>query len=213
MGEFVEAQESLEKGHALGSKQPCWRYPSETWVRNARRLVDLEAKLPSILKGEVTPKDLAEWLALADLCYQTGRYATSTRFWGEAFVETPALADDLAQGHRYNAACSASLAASGRGKDEPTPDDPAKVKLREQALGWLRADLAAWGKVLDGSNEPTRKQAVAGTLAHWKEDADLAGIRDEQALAKLPEGERKGFRALWADVETLLKKATGDGGR
>jgi serine/threonine protein kinase/tetratricopeptide (TPR) repeat protein len=209
MGKFAAALESLEKGHALGSKQPGWRYPSEGWVQNARRLVDLEAKLPALLKGEATPKDLAERLALADLCYQTGRYVTSARFWGEAFAETPALADDLSKGNRYNAACSASLAASGKGKDEPMPDDATKVKLRELALGWLRADLAAWGKILEAAKEPALKQAVVGTLAHWKEDTDLAGIRDEAGLAKLPEGEREGFRTLWADVEVLRKKAGG----
>jgi eukaryotic-like serine/threonine-protein kinase len=193
----------------LGSRQKGWRYPSEAWVRAARRLVDLEAKLPAILKGETTAKDPAERLALADLGYKTGRYAVSARFWGEAFAETPALADDLSKGNRYNAACSASLAASGQGKAEPLPDDPAKAKLREQALGWLRLDLAAWGKFLDGGNEPARKQAVAGTLAHWKEDSDLVGIRDEAVLAKLPEGEREAFRSLWADVEALRKKAGG----
>jgi serine/threonine protein kinase/Tfp pilus assembly protein PilF len=207
MGKFGEGLESLEKGHALGSRQPGWRYPSETWVRNARRLVDLEAKLPAILKGEVTPRDSAERLALVDVCYKTGRYATSARFWDEAFAETPALADDMVKQNRYSAACSASLAASGRGKDEPMPDDPAKTRLREQALGWLRLDLAAWGKVLDGGNEPARKQAVAQQLAHWKEDADLAGIRDEEPLAKLPEAEREAFRTLWADVDRLLAKA------
>jgi hypothetical protein len=47
------------------------------------------------------------------------------------------------------------------------------------------------------------------TLAHWKTDPDLAGIRDEEALAKLPEAERKEFRSLWADVEALRKKAEG----
>ena len=39
------------------------------------------------------------------------------------------------------------------------------------------------------------------------EDADLVGIRDEGGLAKLPEVEREGFRALWADVDRLLAKA------
>jgi serine/threonine protein kinase/Tfp pilus assembly protein PilF len=206
-GKYGEALESLEKGHALGSKLPAWQSPSEAWVRDARRLVDLERKLPAILKGEAKPRDSAERLALGDLCYKSGRYATSARFWNEAIAETPTLDDDMAKGHRYNAACSASLAASGRGKDEPMPDDAAKAKLREQALGWLRADLAAWGEVLDGTKEPARKQKVAGTIAHWKEDADLAGIRDEQALARLPEAEREAFRTLWADVDRLLAKA------
>ncbi len=208
MGKFGAALESLEKGHALGSRQPGWRYPSEAWVRDARRLVELEAKLPAILKGEATPRDPAERLALADLCYKTGRYATSARFWGEAFAETPTLADDLARGHRYNAACSASLAASGRGKDEPMPDAPAKARLREQARAWLLADLAAWGKVLDGGDAKARP-VIVQTLAHWKTDGDLAGIRDEAGLAMLPEGEREAFRALWADVDALRVKAGG----
>ena len=66
--------------------------------------------------------------------------------------------------------------------------------------------------MLDGGDEPARKK-VAPTLAHWKADADLAGIRDEAALAKLPEAEREAFRSLWADVEALRKKAEGVGGR
>jgi hypothetical protein len=63
--------------------------------------------------------------------------------------------------------------------------------------------------VLEGGDEPARKQVVIRTLAHWKADSDLAGIRDEAALAKLPEAEREAFRSLWADVEALRVKAGG----
>jgi hypothetical protein len=45
------------------------------------------------------------------------------------------------------------------------------------------------------------------TLQHWKAVPDLAGLRDETALAKLPEDEQRACRALWAEVEALLKKA------
>jgi hypothetical protein len=38
-------------------------------------------------------------------------------------------------------------------------------------------------------------------------DPDLAGVRDPQPLAKLPEPEQEACRKLWADVEGLLKKA------
>lgn len=170
-------------------------------------MVELEPKALAILKGEATPRDASERLALADFCYQTRRYATSARFWDEAFAERPATADDMEKQHRYSAACSASLAGSGSGKDEPMPDEAARIKLREKALGWLRADLAAWSKDLDRGHAPDRKQATAKTLAHWKEDSDLAGIRDEAALVKRPETEQRAFRALWADVEALRKKA------
>jgi eukaryotic-like serine/threonine-protein kinase len=206
-GLYQEALKNREKGHALGSSQPGWRFPSETWVRNARRLVELESKLPAILHGEVKPQDVGERLILATMCYNKGLQAASVRFWDEAFTEQPALLNELAKGHRYNAACAASLAGSGSGKDDPAPDEAARVKFREKALGWLRADLTAWSKVLDGGNEAARKQAVSQMLAHWKEDADLAGIRDEMALAKLPDSEREAFRALWADVDRLLAKA------
>jgi hypothetical protein len=44
-------------------------------------------------------------------------------------------------------------------------------------------------------------------LQHWKADTDLAGIRDESELNKLPEGEQTACRALWSEVEALLAKA------
>jgi hypothetical protein len=54
--------------------------------------------------------------------------------------------------------------------------------------------------------EPGNKKLVAKTLAHWKQETDLAGIRDEEALAKLSEPERREWQALWAEVEALLKR-------
>jgi hypothetical protein len=37
-------------------------------------------------------------------------------------------------------------------------------------------------------------------------DADLSSIRDAEALARLPEDERKAWRELWADVESILNR-------
>ena len=56
---------------------------------------------------------------------------------------------------------------------------------------------------------PGNKEEVAKTLTHWKTDADLAGIRDENELAKLPEDERAAFQKFWKDVDELLAKARG----
>ena len=50
---------------------------------------------------------------------------------------------------------------------------------------------------------------IVQTLKHWQQDADLAGVREGEALAKLPEEEQKAWQDLWSDVETLLKKAEG----
>jgi hypothetical protein len=177
-------------------------------VRDGRRLAELEAKIPAALRGDAKFKDADERLAMARMCYTKGLHAASVRFYEEAFAEQPALADDLSQGHRYKAASGASLAGTQSGNDSPA-DEAARVRLRGKALAWLREDLTALSKVVNG-NEPARKKDIAERLALWQQDADLAGIRDE--AAKLPDAERKAFRALWADVEALRKKAV-DGGR
>ncbi len=117
----------------------------------------------------------------------------------------PKLADDRQAQLRYNAACAAALAGCGKGKDNPPPDDASKVKLRRQALDWLNAELAAWSKMLE-SGPPQAQPVVASTLKHWKEDSDLAGIRDAAALAKLPQQERAACKQLWGDVDGLLSK-------
>ncbi len=63
--------------------------------------------------------------------------------------------------------------------------------------------------VEDAGKGPARgRESISETLKHWKADADLAGLRDAALLAKLNEDEQKACRALWADVDALLKKAS-----
>lgn len=115
---------------------------------------------------------------------------------------------DVAQ-KRVPAAMSpgtAALAAASKGKDEPPPGEAAKAKLRGQALEWLSADLTLWSRQLETGN-PASRAAVQQQLLHWQKDADLAGIRDKDAIANFLADEQQAFTQLWADVETLLKKA------
>ncbi len=153
----------------------------------------LDARLAAVLKGQA-PKDDAERIQLALRAYD--EVAARRRRPGSTprpSRNDPKLADDRQAQHRYNAACAAALAASGQGKDDPPPDDAAKAKLRQQAREWLQAELAAWAKILD-TGPADMKAKIAPTLQHWKADTDLAGIRDEKELAKLPEEERAAFK-------------------
>ncbi len=196
----------LRKGHELGSRRPDWRYPSAQWVAGAERVLALANRLPAIVSGEDKPRDNAERLGFAQMAYKQKHFAVAHRLWSEALESDPKLGDNRRAQHRYNAACAATLVAAGQDKRGTPPDDAAKVKLRRQALDWLKAELAAWGKLLE-SGPPQARPAIVEVLSHWKQDSDVAGIRDAEALAKLPEEEQKAWRALWVDVDSLLKCA------
>jgi len=126
--------------------------------------------------------------------------------YAAAFAAAAKLADDLWAWRRYNAACHAALAAAGQGEDAVKLDDKERTRLRQQALDWLRADLALRSKQL-ASGQPADRATVRQKLRYWQKDSDLAGIRDAAALMKLPAEQRAACAKLWADVAALLKKA------
>ncbi len=103
---------------------------------------------------------------------------------------------------------AAALATAGQSQDQPPLDDAAKVRLRAQALDWLKAEQLA-STTFRESGLPQDRPAIARTLKRWQQDSDLAGIRDAAALAKLTVDEQKAFTQLWANVESVLKKAEG----
>jgi serine/threonine-protein kinase len=176
-------------------------------IRKAEQLARLDDRLGEVLQGKDQPKGAAERLAFAQLCQvYRKQYTAAARFYGEAFAAQPALADALAAGNRYNAACAAALAGCGQGQDAAGLDAQERARLRRQARDWLCADLDAWGKVLQKGPDQARA-AAAGTLRDWQEDTDLAGVRGPGALAKLPEAERQAWRQLWTDVADTLARA------
>jgi tetratricopeptide (TPR) repeat protein/predicted Ser/Thr protein kinase len=168
-------------------------------------LAVLDARLAAVLRGEST-KTNAERMVLAQRAYDTTQHAAAAKLWAEALEADPKVADDRQAQYRYNAACAATLAGCGQGTDNPAPDNTAKAKLRQQALDWLKAELAAWTKLLE-SGPPQARPVIVQTLLHWKADTDLAGIREPNASNALADAEREPWRALWAGVDALVVKA------
>jgi serine/threonine-protein kinase len=99
---------------------------------------------------------------------------------------------------RYDAACAAVRAATGDGARQPRLDEAERVGLRRRALDWLRANIELTTELFKGGN------AVDWSLSAWQTDPALAGVRDQDALAKLPNAEREQWQRLWADVATQL---------
>jgi serine/threonine-protein kinase len=210
LGRLDSALESLRRGHELGRQQSGWSYPSEQWVTRCERLIAAQAKLPAALAGQWRPDDPKEFLVFAELCQEPfqRRFAAATHFYAEAFAAGPMLADDMQSQYRYNAARAAALAAAGKGQDVAQLGATERLRLRTQALEWLRAELTA--RVMQLATEKRAAQLAARqSLQHWQKDPDLTSVRDAEALKQLPEGERPEWAKLWSDVADLVRTAEG----
>jgi serine/threonine-protein kinase len=205
-GYFAEALEALKRGHEIGSRRADWRYPLAGWVSDCQRLLQLDARLSAILKGEAQPTDALDPLQLADLCLRyKKRYRDAVRFYSEAFTDSPHLTPMQQAPFHYAAACAAVLAAVGQGMDADKLDAKEKTRLRQQALAWLRENLQRHGQQL-GDADAKSRQAIHQMWQHCQKNVAFDSLRGKEALARLPEDERAAWRQLWAEVEALLKK-------
>ena len=82
-------------------------------------------------------------------------------------------------------------------------------RLREASsnpLAWLHADPAAWTG-LAHSDRPADRANLATAVAHWLDDADLAGVRPGDTKVDLTADERPAWESFWADVRSTLRAA------
>ena len=164
-------------------------------LTRVERMVAVQDRLPALLDGTFTARTSDELLGLKDLCLLRKRHLAAARMYADAFAADPKLANDLKTLHRYHAACCAALAVADK------LDDRERVRWRKQAQEWLKADLTLWTKQAEKAGPAVRRQ-----LQHWQTDADLAGVRNRAALARLPAEEQAAWRKLWADVALTLGK-------
>jgi serine/threonine-protein kinase len=208
-GHFAEASTATQRVlDLLPQRHPLRNYANQQ-LQSCQRLLELDARLPALLQGQAQPKDAAEQLALAHLCKSfKKRYAAAARFYAAAFAAQPELAADLQRQHRYNAACAATLAGAGQGKDAGQVVARERARWRQQARAWLQADLGLWIMVLQtGQPQPQARASIQFWLQHWQHNPELAGIRDAAWLVNLPADELRACRQFWADVDALLKRA------
>jgi serine/threonine-protein kinase len=206
-GRFQEARDSMQRCLDLLPPPSPLRPFVSTLLRQCKQLLALEGRLPAVLRGDDKPPP-DQCLGFAELCLRTKRYRTAARLYADAFAAQPKLVDDPQADHRYNASCAAVRAAAEQGTETAKLDDKERARLRKQALNWLQADLAAQTKLLEGWL-PAQAHHTRDKIRHWQKDPDLASLRQPEALARLPQAERRDWQQLWADVTTLLEKSHG----
>jgi serine/threonine protein kinase/Flp pilus assembly protein TadD len=206
-GRFAEALTELRRAHRLGDMHRDWPEPSDQWIRGAERLVILDQKLSAVLDGKDKPAGTRERMELAQFCRQHKQlYAAAARLFAEAFLDQRQdLMEPPLYAYRYQAACAASLAGCGLGKDAPVYERE-RASLRLQALDWLRMDQEAWSRHLEKVPDKAGTK-VLQEMQSWQTDTAFAGMRGPEALAKLPEVERLNWQKLWDEVAALEKRA------
>jgi tetratricopeptide (TPR) repeat protein len=198
--DLAGAEEWYRRAVALAPNNGYYREVLDGIVRKRARLDELTG-------GRVNPATPAEAIEFAQLAYRSPRrqYVAAVRLYSWAFAAEPALSDDLTNGHRYNAACIAVRAAAGKDEEMTALGIEEWGYLTGLAQKWLRADLA---QRVSQAKDPKRWQEVREKLTHWKNDSDLAPIRDPAWLAAMPAADRKAWEALWRDVDAVLASIT-----
>jgi hypothetical protein len=155
----------------------------------------------------------AEKLTSADDCVQFADYCVSFPFrsvasvfyYREAFRLNPQLLNELDQRYRFRAAAVAILALQGKGSDAGNLSAEECYYLSQLARIWLRGELAMMADALRKNGDMERK-SVEDRLASWRQDPELASVREDKSLAVFPDEERAEWQRFWSDVESLRKQ-------
>jgi tetratricopeptide (TPR) repeat protein len=185
------------------------------WIFHVLRREAESMLLPNLsafLDGTYQPADNEERLALLGACQFLNRTHAIARLYTDAFSADPTLAENLDANYRYDAARAAALAGCGHGSDATGLGKVERKRWRDQARQWLHSDLAARARDLDTGSEAARR-AVRLALTRWRNEPDLACVRDSDELKKLAEHERKEYLALWAEIAAVFARTSPSPGR
>jgi serine/threonine-protein kinase len=208
-GKLDEARDMFRKAAGLAQAETPLALSLAATVREVERRIDLRDRFAEILAGTSQPRGPTEGVIFAQMAHDRGHYGTAYRLWQAALSESPDLGEDRKFPYRYDAACSAILAATGGGHDRQRSDESARRELRRQALEWLRREVAAWKALVKSGEDEGRSRAVRA-LEFWLKDEDLASVRDEDALRVMDEAERTNWYELWAEVRDQIAEGRKD---
>jgi tetratricopeptide (TPR) repeat protein len=205
LGREEEALRTFAEAIRAGDWEKSRATDREKWIYHILRR-EAEALmlpwLPAFREGKHRPRTDVERHCLLGACQFEGRYRAAAELYADIISSDTRFADDLNTMCRYRASCSAALAGAGRGQDAGTLDAAGRLRWRNRARDWLRADLAAARK-LSSSNAGGLSEFLRTTLNNWLNAPELAGLRDPDACKGLLPSEQKEFQTLCGDLRAL----------
>jgi tetratricopeptide (TPR) repeat protein len=201
-GRYSEAREAAQIAIDLNPQDPHIRSDAAWVVLDSERRMALQDRLPAVLDGTDQPGDGAEAAQFATLCKERQLYCAAARLFADAFVASPALADDILSGNRMNAAASAARLGCGKDGLNGSLDDVERSSWRARARAWIKEDIDLWTRTLESCDLAMRIE-LRRRVVLLREDPCLVGLREQGELMKLPPEERKECSALWRDLDAL----------
>jgi tetratricopeptide (TPR) repeat protein len=227
-GLFREAAEAAQQARDLLPPGDLLHHAAELILTRSKKMLALSARLSQVLDGSAKAEG-PELIELAKMCRgNLQRYSAAAHLYRQAFQADPGGAD-WARRYRFDAARAAALASAGAGQEAAMLTAKDKAELRRQALDWLRDELKSLTQTVadyqaatqDGTqppDSPLQKLTVAAQkpgpadlvrvcdrLQHWQTVSELASLRDEKELTKLPPDEQQLWRQLGSDVQKLVQ--------
>lgn len=200
-GHFPRAQQSTLAAQKLLKPDDALEKNVDEQLAVCERLLALEKTWADIEKSG-KPPDAGQALDLAELCLRYKRnHAAAFRMFATSFAMDPKAAE---RERRLQAARSAVQAAAA-----DKLDDRERARIRAQARLWLEAELEQYARALEKqqtAEDVGRLVLALHALPEWQREPDLASVRDEKELSRLPADQQGAWRKLWSEANELLKE-------
>jgi tetratricopeptide (TPR) repeat protein len=190
---------------AIGYKEKVAKYAGvivETWgLFDELKLEErLKAVVPKV--DDLRDEDLA---AMAGLCKKKGLNRLSSDLYRKALDASRKQASPPGPDLFFEAACASCLTSNSQGDMAGAFNDKERSIYRRRALDWLGKGLDEVSEGL-GDRQAVMSGQIVQSLRGLQLTPDLACIRDEAELAKLPSEERAVVRSLWERLATVLSR-------
>jgi serine/threonine-protein kinase len=203
LGKTDEAKRAMARAVLAFDWSARRAHSADQWTyhvlgREAEAIVVPE--LAAFLEGRYQPRDAHERLAMAGACQYRELHVAHSRLWADAFASDPALA----VAGRYYAVGAATAAGCGLGNDAAKLTEAERESWRARARDWMGQELTAAAAAFAGS--PQAVPLVRARLENWTIAPEMAGVRDDAALSRLPAAERDEWVALWQRVDAVRQR-------
>lgn len=192
---------TLAQEHASSSPQGL-REAIDKAIARARRLAENESRYFALLSGSATTEEATEALEAGTHALALGRNREALKLLERAAELDPTLVGDLRPERRYAEVRSVVLARSVAAARllALTPPPPDAADLRRRAYAGLAAEVKALDALLwapSARATPTDRNRLRQHALVFLHHPELAPLRDESAIDRLPDDEVTAAYAVW----------------